>query len=65
MVAARYSTLALGVPPAEAVAALRQALGPVGMRINPELRAVLYELAGEDVPPVDEAEAALWDPPGQ
>jgi hypothetical protein len=60
MVAARYSTLAFGVPPAEAVAGLREALGPVGMRINPELRTVLYELAGEDVPPVDSVEAALW-----
>jgi predicted protein tyrosine phosphatase len=60
VVAARYATLALGVPPTQAVAALRQTLGPVGLRMNPELQAALYELAGEDMPPVDGAETGLW-----
>lgn len=59
-VAARYATQALGVPPTPALDALRAALGPAGMRINPELRAVLYELAGEEVPPLDRTESSLW-----
>jgi hypothetical protein len=50
-VAARYAALAAGTGPAEAFTLVCHALGSPLTLVNPELRAAVYELAGQPAPP--------------